>query len=184
MPSQWFPDPSESATPQNRDTRISHNPNARTLSQPKIDFRNDCLNLNDFQRAAKKILSKELYEYVSSGTGDEQTLQENQLAFQRYFLRPRVMRSVGKVSTGTTLLGHNVSMPVFISPAGLHALCESEHGECATARAAAKAGILLGVSVGSMERCHELCSCQSIASDGSHLGDLSKKFKATLYQIH
>jgi (S)-2-hydroxy-acid oxidase len=36
-------------------------------------------------------------------------------------------------------------MPVFVSPAGVHALC-SPDGECATARACATAGILMGVS--------------------------------------
>jgi (S)-2-hydroxy-acid oxidase len=142
-----------------------------TTIKLQIDYRNDCLNLNDFQRAAKTILSKKLYDYLSSGTGDEQTLQENQLAFQRYFLRPRVMRPVGKISTITNLFGHTVSMPVFISPAGLHGLCDPEHGECATARAAAKAGILFGLSVRflaciAVEEPHTACTaCRLVSSD-------------------
>ncbi len=111
-----------------------------------IDYRTVCLNANDFQRAAERILPKHLYEYLASGTGDEQTLCENQLAFKRWFLRPRVMRPVGRISTHTTLFGHSVTMPVFISPAGVHALCDPDNGECATARAAAKAGILFGLS--------------------------------------
>jgi len=61
------------------------------------------------------------------------------------------MRPVGKISTKTTLaLGNKffpVNMPVFISPAGLHGLCDPQYGECATARAAAKANILFGLSV-------------------------------------
>jgi (S)-2-hydroxy-acid oxidase len=138
-----------SAATQKSENCIADSKSEGTATKDQIDYRNECLNLNDFQRAAKSILSKQLYEYVSSGTGDEQTLQENQLAFQRYFLRPRVMRPVGKISTVTNLLGHNVSMPIFISPAGLHALCDPEQGECATARAAAKAGILFGLSVSS-----------------------------------
>jgi hypothetical protein len=34
-------------------------------------------NSNDYQHAAKSILSQPLYEYIASGTDDEQTLSEN-----------------------------------------------------------------------------------------------------------
>lgn len=34
------------------------------------------ISLDDFQRVAKKKLPKDLYEYVSSGSDDEQTLGE------------------------------------------------------------------------------------------------------------
>jgi (S)-2-hydroxy-acid oxidase len=108
-----------------------------------------CLNANDFQILAKKKLQGRnlpLYEYLASGTDDEQTLRENRVAFQRWFLRPRVLRPVGNISTRTQLFGHPVNMPVFVSPAGVHALCDPDHGECATVRACAKASILFGLS--------------------------------------
>ena len=34
-------------------------------------------NANDYQLAARSILPKPLYEYLASGTDDEQTLTEN-----------------------------------------------------------------------------------------------------------
>jgi (S)-2-hydroxy-acid oxidase len=110
------------------------------------EIQDSCFNVNDFQVLARKLLKKDLYEYLASGSDDEQTLSENQAAFKRWFLRPRVMRPVGKISTATTLFGHAVSMPIFASPAGVHALCDPRHGECATARACATAGILFGLS--------------------------------------
>lgn len=156
MPSPWLPETSEKGSiavvssirsvvvePRIDSGAVRHPPKTRSL----IDYRATCLNANDFQRAAKKILSKQLYEYLSSGTDDEQTLIENQLAFKRYFLRPRVMRPVGNISTRTSIFGHTVNMPLFISPAGVHALCDPKDAECATARAAAKSGILFGLSV-------------------------------------
>lgn len=127
-------------------------------SKGLVDYRTECLNADDFQRVAKQILSKQLYEYLSSGTGDEQTLRENQLAFKRWFLRPRVMRPVGNISTRTALFGHSVSMPVFCSPAGVHALCDPKEGECATARAAAKEGILFGLSQHSTRSIEEVAA--------------------------
>lgn len=68
-----------------------------------------------------------------------------QAAFKDWYLRPRVMRPVGSISTATTLFGQRLSMPVFISPAGVHALCDEE-GECASARACGRVGTLFGLS--------------------------------------
>lgn len=92
-------------------------------------------NLNDFQVIAKKRLPKDLYEYLASGTDDEQTLAENRAAFKQWYLRPRVLRPVSRVSCATQLLGLDLSLPVFVSPAGVMALCDEQHGECAAARA-------------------------------------------------
>jgi (S)-2-hydroxy-acid oxidase len=102
--------------------------------------------VDDFQTLARERLSKALYEYLSSGTDDEQTLRENRSAFSQWYLRPRVMRPVGSLSCRTSLLGQPLAMPVFVSPAGVHALCDELSGECATARACQAAGILFGLS--------------------------------------
>eukprot|EP00984_Skeletonema_dohrnii_P036485 scaffold37506_cov150-Skeletonema_dohrnii-CCMP3373.AAC.3 len=86
-------------------------------------------NASDYQIAARSLLPTPLYEYLASGTDDEQTLAENESAFKYWYLRPRVMRPVGSISTATTLFGQKLSLPVFISPAGVHALCDEVHGE-------------------------------------------------------
>jgi len=62
-------------------------------------FRQKCYNVEDFQRLAKQVLPKDLYEYLASGTDDEQTLVMNRISFQMWYLRPRVLRPVGKIST-------------------------------------------------------------------------------------
>ena len=105
----------------------------------------DTFNVLDYERLSQDKLPKALFEYIRSGTADEVTLKENRTAFQRWFLRPRVLRPVSSLSTATTILGINVDMPVFCSPAGVQALCHSQ-GECATARAAHRTGILFGLS--------------------------------------
>lgn len=56
------------------------------------------------------------------------------------------MRPVKDLSAATSLFGQAMSMPVFCTPAGVHALCDEEHGECATARACEKMGVLFGLS--------------------------------------
>lgn len=103
-------------------------------------------NLEDYQKLARTRLPRDLYEYLASGTDDEQTLSENRFAFKMWYLRPRVMRSVSRLSTRTSLFGQTLAMPVFVSPAGVMALCDPVHGECATARACGEAGIMFGLS--------------------------------------
>ena len=103
---------------------------------------NSICSVNDYQKCAKLTLSTAVYEYVASGTDEEQTLAENRSAWEGWYLRPRMMRPVGKLSTATRIAfgrGRSttvmeMSMPLFISPAGLHALCDpSGRGECASA---------------------------------------------------
>ncbi|CAM9181470.1 unnamed protein product [Discosporangium mesarthrocarpum] len=116
-----------------------------------------CISLDDFQVLAKTFLGKTLYEYVASGTDDEQTLLENRVAFKRIFLVPRMMRDVSELDTSLTLFGQRLSMPIFVSPAGVHKLMDPE-GECATIRACEDAGTLMGVSQ------HSTVSLEAIAN--------------------
>ncbi|KAK1736627.1 glycolate oxidase [Skeletonema marinoi] len=119
---------------------ITESPTVTASTEHKI------CNASDYQIAARSLLPTPLYEYLASGTDDEQTLAENESAFKYWYLRPRVMRPVGSISTAVTLFGQKLALPVFISPAGVHALCDEVHGECASARAAQRAGTLFGLS--------------------------------------
>ena len=104
------------------------------------------ISVADYQFIARQVLPKPLYEYLASGTDDEQTLSDNESAFKGWFLRPRFLRPVGNITTSTTLFGQKLNLPVFASPAGVHALCDEKHGECATARACAAAGTMFALS--------------------------------------
>jgi (S)-2-hydroxy-acid oxidase len=116
------------------------------------------ISLSDYQETARKILPKPLYEYLASGTDDEQTLSENDYAWKGWYLRPRFMRPVGDITTSTTLFGQKLSLPVFASPAGVHALCDEENGECATARACAAAGTMFALSQHATRSIEEVAS--------------------------
>jgi isopentenyl diphosphate isomerase/L-lactate dehydrogenase-like FMN-dependent dehydrogenase len=103
-------------------------------------------NVDDYQKISKAKISKALYEYLASGTDDEQTLAENRSAWKMWYLRPRVLKPMSRLSTATTLFGQRLDLPVFTSPAGVQALADPEHGECATARAAGRMGTMFGLS--------------------------------------
>ena len=117
-------------------------------------------NLDDYQKLAKKKIPKELYEYLSSGTADEQTLMENKAAFGVWYLRPRMMVPVGKLSTATSAwpgARQSIEMPVFVTPAGVHGLCHPE-GELASARACAQTGIPFVLSQHSTKSIEEVAA--------------------------
>ncbi|GBC09100.1 hypothetical protein RclHR1_00860038 [Rhizophagus clarus] len=101
-------------------------------NKPKLG---EMLNLYDFEAVASQILSAETWAYYSSGADDEITLRENHSAFQRIWLRPRVMRDVTHVDTRTKLLGYDSSFPLYITATALGKLGHPE-GEVVLTRAA------------------------------------------------
>ena len=110
-----------------------------------MDNLDQLLNLWDFERAAEAVLEPMVWRYYSGGAGDERTLRENRLAFERRRLRPRVLVDVGCRSLATTVLGRPTSWPVLVAPMAFHGLACGE-AEAATARAAAALGTVFCVS--------------------------------------
>jgi isopentenyl diphosphate isomerase/L-lactate dehydrogenase-like FMN-dependent dehydrogenase len=83
--------------------------------------------------------------YFAGGAGDERTLADNEAAFARRQLLPRVLVDVSTVSTATTVLGTGISLPVIVAPVALQQMAHAD-GEPGMARAAAAAGTLMCVS--------------------------------------
>jgi isopentenyl diphosphate isomerase/L-lactate dehydrogenase-like FMN-dependent dehydrogenase len=105
----------------------------------------DALTLDDIERMAENVMSAEARAYVSGGAGPERTLRWNREAFSRCRLRPRVLVDVSKVSTGTTVLGERIALPVIVAPTAFQLLVHPER-ELATARGAAAAGTIMCLS--------------------------------------
>ncbi|MGO8950921.1 MAG: alpha-hydroxy acid oxidase [Ktedonobacterales bacterium] len=105
----------------------------------------DLINLHDYELLAHERLEPSTWAYYSSGAGDESTLQENQDAFRRIKLRPRMLQGVPVGETETTVLNTKVSMPILTAPTAVQGLAHAE-GECATARAAGEVGTLMVAS--------------------------------------
>src|SRR5215211_5024483 len=103
------------------------------------------LNLHEYEAAARDVLSPMAFDFVAGGSGDEVTLHGNRAAFDRWRLLPRVLRGLREVSTATSVLGQDITLPVLIAPSGRHRLCHDE-GERTTARAARAAGTIYTMS--------------------------------------
>jgi 4-hydroxymandelate oxidase len=82
--------------------------------------------LAELHDKARAVLDPVHYDFFAGGVGDEVVLAENEAAFRRLALLPRVLRG-RQTSAG---------FPVLISPTAFHKLAHPD-GELATARAAA-----------------------------------------------
>jgi isopentenyl diphosphate isomerase/L-lactate dehydrogenase-like FMN-dependent dehydrogenase len=103
------------------------------------------LNVWDYERLAEEKLDANAIAYFAGGAGDEVTLRANVEAFRARRLRPRVLVDVSSVSTATTVLGTEISLPVLIGPLAFQRMAHPD-GEAATARAAAAAGTVMCLS--------------------------------------
>jgi FMN-dependent dehydrogenase len=63
------------------------------------------LALHEFEPEARQRLPHAVYEYVAGGAGEEHSIRANEDSYQRIFLRPRLLRSVGPVDLGQELFG-------------------------------------------------------------------------------
>src|SRR6476469_9217953 len=103
------------------------------------------LNVWDYERAAAERLAQGPYDYFAGGALDEVTLADNVAAYRRWLLRPRVLIDVAETSTATTVLGHELALPVVVAPVAFQRAAHPD-GEVAMARAVAAAGTVMCVS--------------------------------------
>jgi 4-hydroxymandelate oxidase len=113
------------------------------------------LALPDFEPAAKQVLPHPVYEYIASGAGNEITLVDNERAYDRIRIWPRVLNDVRSVDTSISLFERRLGSPIILAPAAyqktMHPL-----GELATARGAGRGGAPFVVSSNSTVAIQEL----------------------------
>jgi L-lactate dehydrogenase (cytochrome) len=102
------------------------------------------INSHDFEHVASRTASKKTWAFYSSAATDLITRDANKSCFDRIWFRPRVLRNVRSVDTKSKILGVDVSLPLFVSPAAMAKLIHPE-GERAIARACESRGIMQGV---------------------------------------
>lgn len=104
------------------------------------------LNVADFEAQARERLDPVHYDFFAGAAGAESTRQDNEDAFARLRLLPRVLRGNDKRDLTVNLFGRGLSMPVVVSPTAFHRLAHPG-GEAATARAVAAAGTVMIVAM-------------------------------------
>jgi L-lactate dehydrogenase (cytochrome) len=97
-------------------------------------------NVDDLRVIARRRLPHGVFDYIDGGAEDERTMRANRDAFAGVTFQPRILREVGTVDVGTTLLGHPLDYPLVLAPTGFTRIADPQ-GELAVARAAARAGL-------------------------------------------
>ena len=106
---------------------------------------NDCYNINDFRKLAKKKLPAPIFHYIDGGADDEITLKRNTESFSKCDLVPNILASVGQPDLSTKVLGQTIQMPLFLAPTAMQRLYHHD-GDKASARAAEKFGTFYSMS--------------------------------------
>jgi len=117
-----------------------------------------CINLDDFERAAKKVLSERAWIYFSSAA--YQSHNNNLRDWKRVTFRPRVLRNVKRVNMERKILGFSSSLPFFIAPAAMARLGHPD-GELCLVRGAARYNIPYCPSNSASVSHRDLADCRS-----------------------
>jgi L-lactate dehydrogenase (cytochrome) len=96
--------------------------------------------LTDLRARARTRIPRFVWEYLDSGTGVEATKTRNRLMLDRVMLSPSILHGEFTPEIGTTLFGHDHTLPVGIAPVGMSGMVWP-NAERLLARAATATGI-------------------------------------------
>lgn len=115
----------------------------------------NCLNVEDYRRAAKRRAHKMVFDYIDGGSDDEVARFEGQSAFQDYRIAHRVLSGVDKPDMSTTVMGQKIEVPFILSPAAGNRLFHTD-GELGPAKAAEAVGTVYCLSTLSSRSIEEI----------------------------
>ena len=98
------------------------------------------LSLEDFEEAARKVLPRPIFGYVSGGSETNASLRGNRAAFDELHFVPRILVSTRGRTQKTTIFGRTYDLPFGFPPMGGTSLVAYE-GDTVLARTAADLNI-------------------------------------------
>ncbi len=116
-------------------------------AQPRILRR--ILALDDFEDAARRVIPRPIFGYVTGGAETNASLRANRAVWDEIALVPRTLVDTSGRTHKTTLFGRTYDAPFGIAPMGGTAMVAYE-GDLVLARAAAGANVPMILSGGSL----------------------------------
>ena len=104
-----------------------------------------CFNVEQFRRFAKKRLPGPIFHYIDGAADDEVTYRRNTSAYDDVDLVPNVLAGVETIDMSTTIMGKKIDMPLFLAPTALQRLFHHD-GENAVGAAADNFNTWFGIS--------------------------------------
>lgn len=120
-------------------------PDVPQSAAPNDQDQKDPVNVAEFQALAQTRLPKATFDYITTGSADENTLRENLSAFQRIRILPPLLTGVASADMTTRVLGQPIQLPILLAPVAGQQLFHRD-GALAAAKAAHSAGTVYGVS--------------------------------------
>ncbi len=114
--------------------------------------------IEDLRQVAERKVPRMFYDYVDSGSWTQTTYRNNETDFDLIKLRQRVLVDMDNRSLATTMVGHEVKMPVATAPTGFTGMMWAD-GEIHAARACNKFGVPFSLSTMS------ICSIEDVAEN-------------------
>lgn len=105
----------------------------------------NCLTIAELERIAHDKMDKQTRDYYNEGADSGSTLRENLSAYNKYRIRPRVLRDVSAVDPSVPIFGHQNRVPFGVAPTAMQCLAHSD-GETGTANACREMNIAMGLS--------------------------------------
>jgi hypothetical protein len=131
--------PSDGATQQQQPTTDKTARGGKPTSLQAI------INIDQMQAASDARVDDAVRIWWEHGGEDEQTFRANRAAWEAFAIRPTILTDVSAPVLSTKILGYRIALPLCFSPVSFHTLAHPD-GERATAAAAAKMQVGLGIS--------------------------------------
>jgi lactate 2-monooxygenase len=113
----------------------------------------------ELEARAAQALSPSVLSYVAGGAGSEQTQRANVDAFGQWGLIPRMFVGATQRDLTVELFGMALPSPLLMAPIGVIGLCcQDDHGDLATAAAAARSGVPMIASTLSVDPLEEVAA--------------------------
>src|ERR1700689_1620245 len=112
-------------------------------------------SIEDYRKRCESRLPRFLYDYISGGSYQENTLRSNIADLQATLLRQRVLVDESHLNLSTHLWDQELSLPVVLGPVGMAGMY-SIRGEVKAAKAAKKVGIPFTLSTMGVCDVHEV----------------------------
>jgi 4-hydroxymandelate oxidase len=118
------------------------------------------IQTSQYEEAARNMADAAAWCYIESGSGNEQTLRANGVAFEHLWLRPRMLVPIDEPDLSTTVLGLPISLPIMAAPIGFQKLLHPE-GEIASVQGTGQAHTLYVASSSATTTLEEIAASAS-----------------------
>lgn len=116
------------------------------------------LDVFDFEEPAHRRILPGHWAHLVGGVDGDATVRANREGYNQFYLRPRRLRDVRKVSMETTIFGTTYASPVFTCPTGAQRNVWLPDGELSVSRAAKARNVMQMLGSTASESVEDCCA--------------------------